>query len=300
MSYPCIPLIGHKRSVRAVSSSAEGSVIVTGSEDATIRFWHPATGKEIGKINVNSGIGTLAMSADGSKVSIGCENNLIEVWEIKSQHRILQMAGHKSYPCSSMDYSKDGKWVISTGWIEPGAFLWDLEVGKLKTMIVCEDASCVAFSPDSTKLVISGSQLVGGSKVYDVTSGNLITRIKGHSERCTAIRFLDNDTIASVGRELYVQSLSKQSILRQVSFRREFNASNVRAANISDNGQHIAIGEDDLVTEWDIETTKIVLEETRAHVGEQIMAIMYVPRTYTWVSCGARGGVNLWNPAVST
>jgi WD40 repeat protein len=116
----CVALRGHIGCVRAVGASVDGSIIATGSYDATVRLWDPTTGREVGRFNVESDIGTLAMSSDGTKVIIGCNSNFVEVWEVQTGHRLVQMKGHKSFPCSSMDYSRDGRWATSADWDEGG------------------------------------------------------------------------------------------------------------------------------------------------------------------------------------
>jgi hypothetical protein len=293
-------LIGHLGVVRAVSTSADGSIIVTGGYDATVRLWNPATGQEIGKFNTNSDIGTLAMSPDGTKVIIGCKSNSVEVWEVRSGKRLIQMKGHKAFPCSSMACSQDGRWAVSASWDENGVFLWDLVAGNLERHIVHEryrtsavSAVSVAFSNDNTRLAFG---CPAGVFEHEVPSGKLITQLEGHPNgRCVFLKYLDDDTIASISAigDVKIQSVSKRSIQRQLQISILDLGRTISAGAVSDDGRRVVLG---AVSEWDIETGTDIGERTKAHGDNQVMAVMYMPGTYTWVSCDVEGAVTLWNP----
>jgi len=292
----CVALPGHVGCVRAVGASADGSIIATGSYDATVRLWDSSTGRKIGSFNVESDVGTLAMSSEGTKVIIGCNSNFVEVWEVRTGHRLVQMKGHKSFPCSSMDCSKNGKWAASASWEEVGALLWDLKAGKLERQIIPKDALSpravsVAFSPDSAKLAIGDAH---GLFIHEVLSGELVARLEGHpGARCNFVKFLDDDIVASIDAfgDVKVQNVSQKAMLMQR--RLETGA---HSGAVSDDGKHVAIGGFGTVSEWNLETGSVVIEETQAHRDRQIMAVMYVPGTHTWLSCDLWGTVNLWNP----
>ena len=295
----CVALPGHVSCVRAVGASTDGSIIATGSYDGTVCLWDPTTGREVGRFNVESDIGTLAMNSDGNKVIIGCKSNLIEVWEVQTRRRLVQMKGHKSFPCSSMDCSKDDRWVASASWEEAGAFLWDLKAGKLERQIVPKDAFgsravSVAFSPDNAKLAIGDAE---GVFIYELLSGKFIARLEGHpGARCDFVKFLDDDIVASIGAsgDVKIQNVSQKAMIMQ---RRLETRGTVSASAVSGDGKHVAIGEcGGTVSEWNLETGSVVIERTNAHGDRQIMAVMYVPGTHTWLSCDVSGAVNLWNP----
>ena len=294
----CVALSGHVGCVRAVGASADGSIIATGSYDATVCLWDPATGQKIRRFNVESDIGTLAMSPNGARVIIGCNSNFVEVWDVQTADRLVRMKGHKRFPCSSMDCSKDERWAASASWEELGAFLWDLEAGKLRQQIVPQDAFhpravSVAFSPNSAKLAIGDAD---GVFIHEVPSGKLIARLKGHpGARCNFVTFLDDDIVTSVGAQgdVQIQSISHEARLWQ---QRLETCGTVLAGAVSDDGRHVAIGESGTVSEWDLETGSAVTERTDAHGDKEIMAVMYVPGTHTWLSCDVSGTVILWNP----
>jgi WD40 repeat protein len=293
-------LPGHVGCVRAAGSSADGSIMATGSYDGSVCLWNPATGRQVGKFNVESDIGTLAMSSDGTKVIIGCNSNFVEVWEAETGRRLVQMKGHMSFPCSSMDCSLNGRWAASASWEEVGVFLWNLEAGRLERRIVPKDAPyskavSISFSPNSERLAVGHAD---GIFIYDVLSGELVVRLGGHSgARCQFVKFLNDDLIASIGADdnVKIQSISQKALLKQ---RQIETARAISAGAVSDDGKHVAVGEGHgEVSEMNLETGAVVMERTNAHRGKQIMAVMYVPRTHMWISSDVSGTVYLWNPS---
>jgi len=287
-------LSGHVAEVRAVGASADGSVIVTGSLDGTVRFWNPATGEQVHQIDVGSDVGTLAMSPDGSRVMIGCASNLVEVWEVESARRLTQMEGHEAFPCASMDVSKDGKWAASAAWMERGALLWDLSAGKLARPIIAPDpflsAVSVAFAPDGTQLAVGDGR---GVYICEVPSGELITTLEGSGGRCSFLKYLDDDTVVSIaGCYVWIQSVSQPNEKRRHHL---YQYDPMYTGAISDDGKRVALGALGTVQEWERETESVLMEATRAHGENEVKAVMYVPRTYMWISCDVSGAVMLWD-----
>jgi len=60
---------GHSDIVRAVAISPDGSLVASGSDDTTIRFWSTSTGAAIGEplIRHSGGVTAVAFSPDGTR-----------------------------------------------------------------------------------------------------------------------------------------------------------------------------------------------------------------------------------------
>ena len=76
-------LKGHENYVNSVAFSSDGSKIVSGSKDKTIRIWDVQFGSELTVLkghedNVRSAV----ITPDGSKVVSGSWDNTIRVWDI--------------------------------------------------------------------------------------------------------------------------------------------------------------------------------------------------------------------------
>ena len=76
------PLQGHDSGINSVTFSPDGSKIISGSDDKTIRVWDASTGVEMLSPlqGHDSGVSSIAFSPDGSKIISGSEDHTIRVW----------------------------------------------------------------------------------------------------------------------------------------------------------------------------------------------------------------------------
>ena len=82
-----ITLTGHSGSVTSVSFSPDGSRIVSGSKDSTVRVWDAVTGEVINTLTGHSGyvLSVSSFSPDGSRiVSSGSYDNTVRIWDALS------------------------------------------------------------------------------------------------------------------------------------------------------------------------------------------------------------------------
>ena len=78
-------LAGHSRAVKSVAFSPDGSRIVSGSWDSTIRLWDAETGDAIGKLKGHPGfVFSVAFSPDGSRIVSGSWNSTIRLWDAET------------------------------------------------------------------------------------------------------------------------------------------------------------------------------------------------------------------------
>jgi WD40 repeat protein len=153
------PLKGHTDSVWSVAFSPDGTRIISGSLDKTIRIWDVKTGEEVIeplKGHTDSVL-SVAFSPDGTRVISGSLDKTIRIWDVKTGEEVVEpLKGHTSYVFSAA-FSPDGTRIVS-GSDDKAIRIWDAKTGeevvaRLKghTDFVCS----VAFSPDGTRTVSS-------------------------------------------------------------------------------------------------------------------------------------------------
>jgi WD40 repeat protein len=77
--------LGMVRSVQTLAFSGNGSLLVTGSPDGTIRVWDRKTGRELSvHDSFNTGTHQLALSADGSRVFLVKNMRQVGCWDLPS------------------------------------------------------------------------------------------------------------------------------------------------------------------------------------------------------------------------
>ncbi|KAG6913344.1 hypothetical protein DXG01_007553, partial [Tephrocybe rancida] len=148
-------------STSTVSFSPDGTKIVSGSRDNTVRVWDTATGQQLGEAlqGHESSVSSVAFSPDGTKIVSGSRDNTVRVWDTATGQQLGEaLQGHESY-VSSVAFSPDGTKIVSGSW-DNTVRVWDTATGQQlgEALQGHEDSvRSVAFSPDSTKIV-SGSE----------------------------------------------------------------------------------------------------------------------------------------------
>jgi WD40 repeat protein len=75
-------LKGHTSSVYSVAFSSDGTRIVSGSDDNSVRVWDASTGVELKELKGHaSSVYSVAFSSDGTRIVSGSRDNSVQVWD---------------------------------------------------------------------------------------------------------------------------------------------------------------------------------------------------------------------------
>eukprot|EP00900_Chrysochromulina_parva_P026393 jgi/Chrpa1/8388/Chrysochromulina_OHIO_Genome00012649-RA len=150
----------HSVAIISVVFSPDGTKIVSGSEDKTIKVWDSDKLEMLSeKTNAHSDcIKSVAFSPDGTKIVSGSYDKTIKVWDSDALGLLSEKTNAHSRVINSVAFSPDGTKIVS-GSYDKTIKVWDsddLELLSLKTSAHSREITSVAFSPDGTKIV-SGS-----------------------------------------------------------------------------------------------------------------------------------------------
>ncbi|CAG7848184.1 SubName: Full=Related to WD40-repeat protein (Notchless protein) {ECO:0000313/EMBL:CCA75956.1} [Serendipita indica DSM 11827] len=219
-------LRGHQLAFNAVAISPDGSCIVSGSSDWTIRIWDADTGQPLGEPLRGHALQllTVAISPEGPKIVSDSRDMTIRLWDVGTgqqlgetlqghTHSIFSgsndatirvwdvdtgrplgtpFLGHKG-PVFSVDISPDGSRIVS-GSFDTTVRLWDVETRQPVGEPLhghWDRVMAVTFSSDGSRIASCSSDKT--IRLWDVATGQPLGEpLRGHSGQVNAVSFSPN------------------------------------------------------------------------------------------------------------
>ncbi len=193
-------LRGHTKKVAHTGMLADGSRVITASEDGTARVWDAATGLELHRLDgLKHGAFLFAVAPDNIHVVVGGLYHPLHWWNTQTGEDVLLRARRSDgtpesvYGSISVAFSTDGKRMISVGqdW---AARVWDVATGA-ETLVLRGHAGSVnaaAFSPDGTRIVTASWD--ESLRVWDAATGREVAVLSGHIKPVVGVAFTRDGT----------------------------------------------------------------------------------------------------------
>ena len=104
---------GHSNFVESVAFSPDGTRIVSGSVDNTLRMWDAVSGAHLNTLEGHSDrVESVAFSPDGTRIVSGSWDKTLRMWDAVSGAHLNTLKGH-SGSVSSLAFSPDGTRIVS-------------------------------------------------------------------------------------------------------------------------------------------------------------------------------------------
>ena len=104
---------GHRDLVYSVAFLPDGSHVVSGSGDNTLRTGDVTTGVEVTKMEGHSNlVWSVAFSPDGTRIVSGSDDKTLRIWEAMTGAELTKMERH-SESVVSVAFSPDGAHIVS-------------------------------------------------------------------------------------------------------------------------------------------------------------------------------------------
>ncbi|KAJ6003139.1 purine and uridine phosphorylase [Penicillium sp. IBT 35674x] len=268
-------LEGHSSWVNSVAFSPNGWLLVSGSEDHTIKIWDPTTGKLRQTLEDHSdGVTSISFSPDGRLLASGSDDHTIKIWDpttgelrqtledhsdgvtsinFSTDGELRQTLRSHSYEVTSINFSPDGR-LLASGCNDHTIELWDPTIGELRQTLEghLDEVRSVTFSLDG-RLLASGSddQTI---KIWDPTTGELRQTLEGHSSWVSSVAFSPNGWLLVSGSGDHTIKLW-DPITGELHQTLEGHSEGVKSINFSPDGLLLASGcSDDAIKLWDPKT----------------------------------------------
>ena len=236
-------------SVNAVAWSPDGTRIVSGSRDGTLKIWESGSGAEVGTLSGHTGpVDAVAWSPDGTRIVSGSRDGTLKIWESGSGAAVGTLSGHTG-PVDAVAWSPDGTRIVS-GSQDGTVKLWEGVGAEVATPSGhTRKVNAVSWSPDGTRIV-SGSEDTT-LKIWDGASGTEIATLATPRDapgRVKAVAWSPDGTrIASAAMELSVWDAASGAELAVHRDRPGW----VEAVDYAPDGAAIVTGTDDAIQVWD-------------------------------------------------
>ena len=249
-------LEGHREEVRALVFTGDGSGIVTGAWDNSLRLWNSETGDMVRAVE-GTDVDSLALSPTGLHLAVGGLRGSVAIWDVDlTEPEILEGHGDR---VRVVAFSRERDLLASAssdGWVR----VWDvrrIEAPELEFEFEHsgEEVRTIAFSPDAMSLA-SGT-VEGSVFLWALDRGELQREFADHRGEVLSVIFNPDGTRIASGsndgrvrlwdprRGDSVQEFDVQRRIRQIAF--------------DPDGRRLAAAcQDDVVRVWNVESGRLV------------------------------------------
>ena len=192
-----VSLQGHTDIVLCVAYSPDGTRIVSGGADKTLKMWDSATGAEVRLLKGHTvAVYSVGYSPDGKRIVSGGGDRIdpgeLKVWDADKGIELQSLKGHTNW-VTGVAYSPDGKHLVSAS-ADGTLKVWDSATGAEICSLgghgcfVC----CVAYSPDGRRIV--SGDVNGTLKLWDSATGGTVRTLKGHRKQVNCAAYSPDGT----------------------------------------------------------------------------------------------------------
>jgi len=198
-------LSGHTSHVNSVAFSSDGTFLVSGSLDRTIKLWDVQTGGVIKTLYGHiEGVSSVAISPDQTTIASASNDRTIHLWNVQTGD-CCDIPHEYVGPVRSIQFSPSNSQLLMS--VSPGTIQqWHTDGHQLR-LIYEETGNGVAFSLEGTYFV-SWWETVATVKNTD--SGEVITQLQIPRDSFECCCFSPNDKIVvgSAGHAIYVWDIT--------------------------------------------------------------------------------------------
>ncbi len=279
--------------------SPDGQRIATIHFNGTVTVWEARKGQEIHTMKGPVSASVSAFSADGRRIASTAvafapgKKVAFSLWETGLGEESLMLDGGGLW-ASRVAFSRNGRWLASTTFLEGGVKVWDAATGRCTLTIKgYNSVRRVELHPDGRRIAACGLDRV--VNIWDAATGREALTLQGHTDAVTGLGFSpDGLRIASGGRDRSVKVWDAET--GKLSRSLEGHTGTVSGVAFSPDGRTLAsAAEDSTVRIWDVGTGRpiCVLNGRTSFLGGPAFG----PDGRQIVAIGADRTLSLWEIA---
>lgn len=290
--FTCLQTLnGHSDYVHSVAYSPDGSRIISGSDDNTIKIWDVNIGTCLKTLEGHSNyVGSVSFSPDSIRIISGSYDKTIKIWDANMGVCIKSLYGHSGY-VQSVAYSPDGSRIIS-GSADKTIKMWDSNTGVcIKTLKGHSFwVNSVAYSPDGIRIISgSGDETI---KIWDPNMETCLKTLEEHSGSVWSVAYSpDGSRIISGSDDKTIKIWDSNTGVCLKTLKG--HSYSVLSVAYSSDGKYIISGSwDNTIKIWDANTGECV-RTLMGHLG-RVRSVAYSPDGTRIISGSMDKTIKIW------
>ena len=286
---------GHTKAVQSLAFSQDGTLLVSGSFDQTVKLWDIQTGGLIKTLSCTDDIRCVAISPDCTTIVSGGGNGTVYIWNVQTDksHSIKihqrRVTAIRFSPISSQQF-------ISSSW-DRKIQQWDLNDHQVRTPhCEADKVWCVDYAPDGAYFV-SCTETV--ATIRDSKSGAVVVKLDGPTGGFNCCCFSPNGRFVACGNghTIYVWDItnSKAHLVEKLVG----HSDKVSSIAFSSSSSLISGSEDKSVKIWHSSSFLTGLTTIDnlpvSPASEPIMSVNVSARDEIIITSDSSGMVKLWD-----
>ncbi|WP_346433917.1 trypsin-like peptidase domain-containing protein [Nonomuraea composti] len=285
--------------VSAVAFSRDGKYLASGGNDATVRIWDTATGRQIRTLTIS--VDAVAFSPDGKYLAGGSFDGTVRIWDTATGHQVRELTSLNG-PVLAVAFSQDGKRLAITS---NDATVWirDTETGRRIRQIGpplighTGRVVSVVLSPDGKRLATASDDKT--VRIWDADTGRQVgAPLTGHTDRVVSVVFSPDGKRLAITSDDKTVRIWDADTGRQIGAPLTGHTDRVVSMVFSPDGKRLATASDDkTVRIWDADTGRQIGAPLTGHT-DRVVSVAFSPDGKRLASAGNDETVRMWDANV--